>query len=433
MTLLRFIRGYQKEGGEIYTMTQFKRQLIAVLTAGSTALSMLAVPAFAATTTSLNITGNGANTDNTIRMETSKDTTVVQSNNAVVTNNVTSNSSTGGNSANDNTTGDVTILTGKATSTTNVQNTLNTNVAKVDCCNTGSTTVTIDKNAAYSDNEVKLEEGRHGDSTEVFQDNKALVTNNVDSHSYTGSNDANRNTGGDVTIGTGDATATSTVKTTANVNVATIGGGTQTGGLSVKVLENGANSDNTVRLELSHDSTIVQDNFASVLNMVDSTAKTGLNDAKDNAGGDVLIVTGKATAASAVDNMVNFNAADIDCGCLLNTEAKIAGNATDSDNTISAELGNDREVFQGGREGDGNFALLYNDATAYAKTGMNDAKYNVGGVQGGDPAIVTGAASSTTTASNTGNVNVYGGNWVKNLPSVSFNFNLSQIAKLLAW
>jgi hypothetical protein len=391
-------------------MTQLKRQIIAVLAAGSTALSALAPMATAA---ELTITGNGSSSDNDIKIEQSKDTTVVQSNTAVVTNSVSSSAKTGGNRANDNTGGDVMIKTGDASTETTISNELNTNVAHVDCCEEGDLDVLISGNGSYSENEVEVGDGGHhrrsGDEIQIFQDNVAVVTNAVDTDAKTGGNDAKRNTGGDVTVRTGDASATVDVSTTANANVATVGGeGDENGEVSARIVGNGSNSDNDIDLEFDRDITIVQDNLAEVLKAVYADANTGWNDANYNTGGEVVILTGDADAEVVIDNLVNFNSADIDCGCLLDLEAKIAENGYDSENEIEAKFDGDQEVFQGGEEGDGNVALLTNAADADAKTGKNEADYNTGEA-GDDPFIWTGDAWSGTEVWNTGNVNVYGG------------------------
>jgi hypothetical protein len=385
-------------------MTNFKRQILSVITSGALVL-VNGSSVFAATT--LEISGNGSSSDNEVKVETQSSTAVVQSNNAVVTNNVSSSASTGGNEANHNTGGDVFVQTGSATTNTAVTNLLNANVANVDCCEENDVEVTISGNGYRSDNEVEIESGRH-DATEIFQDNKAVVLNKVEGGASTGGNDAKFNTGGDTVISTGGAASDVEVKTVANANWAVVGGGEETGELSAWISGNGTYSDNEIELELDRDTAIVQDNLAIVTNFVDAYAKTGYNDANYGTGGEVAILTGPAHATVDVDNMVNFNAADIDCGCLLDVTAKISGNGSDSDNEIKAELGGDREVFQGGKEGNGNTALLTNWADAAAKTGWNESEFNTGD-PGSDPLIWTGAAHSATEVSNTGNVNVFGG------------------------
>jgi hypothetical protein len=352
----------------------------------------------------------------------------VQSNSAVVTNNVSSNSSTGGNSASDNTGGDVLVKTGDATSDVTVANTLNSNTAKVDCCDQGDITAKISDNGSYSDNKIEVDTSKRRDNneTQVFQDNTAAVSNNVDSSAKTGDNSAKRNTGGDVTVSTGDATATVDVSTTANANMAQVGGGQEANGnaLSAIITGNGSKSDNSVELDLNHKTSIVQDNLAEISNNVDAEAKTGKNDAKDNTSGEVAILTGNAKADVTVDNLVNFNAAEIDCGCLLDAEAKISGNGYDSENEIKAKLGEDRSVFQGGREGSGNLAALSNNVAADAKTGKNEAKFNTGETT--DPVVSTGDAESLNSVENAGNVNVYGLPYFE-LPEVQWDFNFSHM------
>lgn len=408
-------------------MTQFKRQLIAILATGSVALSALAPAAFADST--LVISGNGSSSNNNVKLEQSTNTTVVQSNVANVTNTVNTSSSTGGNKANDNTGGDVTVKTGDATTQTTIKNTLNSNTAQVNCCNTGDVTASILGNGSSSKNDVKLDQ-KTGAATSVFQDNTANVVNSVDSSAKTGANEANNTTGGDVLIKTGDALAISDVKTTANVNQAVVGGGvgsnSPAGTLTAIIDGNGTNSHNDLHLDLSKSTSIVQDNLANVVNDVNSDATTGKNKANDSTNGAVTIETGAATAASMIDNNVNFNAAEIDCGCLLDTKAKIEGNGSNSKSDIHAQLGGDQSVFQGGQEGTGNLADLVNTAGADAKTGKNDALFNTGSVVlGSDPYINTGDATNVTTVANSGNSNVYGS--MLDLPAFDFSFNFGSI------
>ena len=327
-------------------MTILKRQIVAAFAAGSLMLTPTA-SVFAATT--LEISGNGSSSNNDVQVERANETTVVQSNSAVVSNNVSSNSSTGGNKANDNTGGDVMIHTGDATSLVNVENNLNSNTAKVACCDQGDVTAKISGNGSNSDNEIEIETSHRKDtnSTQVFQDNNANVVNKIDGEAKTGENDANRNTGGDVTVRTGDAMAKVDVSTTANANVAQVGGGHESTGntISAIISGNGSQTDNQIWLDLNHKTSVVQDNYATVANSVRADAYTGKNAANDNTGGEVGILTGDAYGHAIVDNMVNFNAAEIDCGCLLDATAKVSGNGYDSENEIKAKLGEDRSVF----------------------------------------------------------------------------------------
>ncbi|MCX8009002.1 MAG: hypothetical protein N3A54_04870, partial [Patescibacteria group bacterium] len=281
------------------------------------------------------------------------------------------------------------------------------NMAHVECCDANELHINVSGNGSFSDNRVNVNHGRNGSDTQVFQTNNAAVTNSVNAKAQTGENTANRNTGGNVSVRTGDALTSVEVSTTANANAATIGGeGHGNGSISARIMGNGSRSNNTIDLNLDSSSLIVQENNAVVSNGISSDASTGTNNTNDNTGGDVMIRTGNARAGIVIDNLVNFNAADIDCGCILDLEAKIANNGSESDNQVDMNLGGDIEIFQG--EGAGNNALLVNVANSETESGENRANFNTGR-PGDDPSIWTGNAWSYTDVSNTGNVNMYGG------------------------
>lgn len=413
-------------------MTNYKKQIFSVVTTG-VMLVNLATPAFAETT--LTVSGNGASSDNNVNVNTTRTTSVVQSNTATVTNNVSSNANTGNNDANRNTGGNVTVDTGSATSVVDVANKLNMNRADVAGCGScagGDTTVKVMGNGADSRNSADV---TTSGSTTIYQNNDADVTNRVDANAKTGGNDANSNTGGNVRVTTGNARADVTVSTEANANVATVGsrgaGAASGGSLDVLISGNGADSDSSVAVTVDPSVVLVQDNSAYVRNHVNADAKTGYNDANRNTGGNVTVDTGSARTDAMVDNAVNFNAAAVDCGCLLDdATAKIAGNGFDSSNDITANLGGDLSVFQGGREGAGNRADLSNWVDGNAKTGANDSNSNTGSALANDPLVFTGNASSDTSTSNTGNVNVYGPHADFTLPTglnLDFHFDLSSL------
>lgn len=409
-------------------MTKYKKQIVSVAAAAMLVLN-LATPVLAET--SITISGNGSNSDNTTHVSQSNTTTVTQNNDAHVTNNVTTNSDTGNNNANHNTGGNVNVDTGNATTTSTVSNNLNSNAASVDSCNcNGDTTVDITGNGDKSDNYVKV----NGDnSTYVKQDNDANVYNNVKSSANTGKNDANHNTGGDVSVTTGDAKTTSTVTTLANANVAQVGGGNGGGSFSAIISGNGDRSDNDIRAYLDNSVNVLQSNSAHVTNKVTSDAKTGDNEADHNTGGNVSIDTGNAEVTTTVDNAVNFNAANVDCGCLLDATAKIAGNGDKSDSDIFVDLDGTNNVFQGG-EGYGNNAYLNNGVYAGAKTGDNEGEHNTGSADPSDPEITTGDSSTDVDVNNSGNTNVVGApiEWPA-MPemNVSFSFDLSDLMAIL--
>jgi len=410
-------------------MTTFKKQIFSVIATGAVLLSSVS-PVFADTT--IQIVGNGVNTDNTANVSTTHNVTVQQSNQASITNNVTQNADSGKNSANENTGGDVSIDTGEAKADSTVSNTVNSNVANVNCAceNSGKTDVLIKKNGDSSDNTVNLHQNSE-DGTNIVQQNAAEVTNNVEQKADSGKNNANENTGGTVSIDTGAASAKSNVSTTANANVANVGGsaGEGAGSLSAVIFDNGVSSDNDINLSSSNDVKIWQANEAEVANNVDATAKSGHNNANENTGGDVSIETGKAKAWVGVDNSVNFNSANVGCECVTSdVTAAIDKNGDSSDNNINASLGGDISVFQGG-ENLGNDAVLANNVDANGKSGKNNANENTGPAFGADPVeVMTGEASSSTNVSNSGNENLYGTPF--ELPGgngVNFSFNFQAL------
>jgi hypothetical protein len=171
---------------------------------------------------------------------------------------------------------------------------------------------------------------------------------------------------------------------------------------------NGSDSDNELDLELENEVKLEQNNWADILNDVEVKSQTGDNEAEDNTGGEVEIETGDATADVTVDNMVNFNWADIDgCGCLEDLLAKISGNGTDTDNKIKAELESELKAEQ---NNDFDCKGEIRDACAEVdvdlETGDNEAEDNTLG--GDDPAIETGDADADVEVSNSGNSNVFG-------------------------
>lgn len=401
---------------------ELKKKLISSLAAGATLLYTV-TPVFAGVT--LDISGNGSDSNNEVRYEQENEVEVLQVNEAEVLNQIEVKVDTGDNEAEDNTGGDVSIKTGDAETKVTVSNTLNSNVAEVESCCTGDVEAKISGNGTDSKNEMKLE---LENETEVEQYNAATVLNYIEARSNTGDNEAEDNTGGDVSIKTGDADTTISVSTAANSNSAWVMGEGDGGSLSAMISDNGSDTRNEMRLELEDETELLQTNAAEVLNDVEVRSETGDNEAEDNTGGETEIKTGDATADVSVDNMANFNSADIDgCGCLEDVLAKIKGNGTDSNNEIKAELESEKEVEQ---YNDFDCKGEIKDACAEVEvkldTGDNEAEDNTLG--GDDPAIKTGDAGADVNVSNSGNSNVYGGSseWEWEMPwGFDFNFNFS--------
>lgn len=405
-----------------------QKSKIASLIATGALLLSTATPAFAET---IEISGNGATSVNTANVAEVNTTTVTQNNTAAVSNNVSSNANSGGNSANFNTGGDVNVVSGAATSNVEVTNAVNSNQAQVAPCGNcagGAGSVKISGNGATSHNTANLTDVN---ATVLGQTNNAAVANNVASNANSGDNAAGFNTGGNTTVVSGPATSDAKVTTAANVNTAQIGGSVAVlpgaGTTSALISGNGAGSVNNVNLALTSSAVLAQANNAMISNSVASNANSGGNAADFNTGGTVIVASGLAKSMVDVDNLANFNAADLSCDCLTSgVTAKIAGNGAGLGgfNTINATLANALGLSQG------NLAALGNDVAGNANSGTNAAGFNVGAVAN-DPAVVSNGSVSTTSVSNLSNWNGAGAGATVALPGGSSLNLLMDFSSLL--
>src|SRR5437899_953246 len=103
-----------------------------VLATGALMSSAFAPAVFAST--SITISGNGADSTNRVSVNSTNTTTVTQTNSANISNRVSVVSNTGGNQANKNTGGDVSITTGDVSSSVTIKNLANVNFARVVSC-----------------------------------------------------------------------------------------------------------------------------------------------------------------------------------------------------------------------------------------------------------------------------------------------------------
>lgn len=429
-------------------MNKLQKKAASAIAVGALLVNSV-LPVFAGTT--IVISGNGADSYNKAEVEQNQTTVVNQSNEANIQNNVNASANSGKNDANRNTGGSVSVDTGNASTSVGVANSVNTNEASVACCQ-GDVDVLISGNGADSKNKVELElnQKEHRRSpqpgTYISQENEANIKNYVDADSNTGKNDANRNTNGDVSVTTGKATTSVGILNQGNANSATVSGGQGGAMLSARILDNGADTHNKIDLDYSHITSLDQSNESSVRNHVDADADSGKNDANRNTGGTVSVDTGDAMTTVEVGNTLNFNWADVDCGCLLDVLAKIAGNGDDSKNKIELELADELYVNQENECGGNDHhyfprlkelllrrwhrekPCLDNDVYADADTGKNDANRNTEGDHASDPSIDTGNATTDVIIDNAGNSNVFGQSapeWDWELPFSGFSFNLN--------
>ena len=118
--------------------------------------------------------------------------------------------------------------------------------------------------------------------TSVHQSNDTSISNNVSTHSNTGNNSANDNTGGDVSIHTGDARSHVSIENTAGVNAAYVNNDHEKSDWKIKESENGAHSDNEIHFSNNDKKEVTQENDTKIENNVDVQANTGYNHADEN-------------------------------------------------------------------------------------------------------------------------------------------------------
>lgn len=297
-------------------------------------------------------TGNGSGSDNNLDVNQLNDQVTFQTNNAQLNNEMNLFSDSGNNLANDNTNGDTAIYTGDANVSANVINMANNNFtgdviysavnifgdlvgdiifpeeAMQYFANTG--------NGSNSNNQLGSTTITH-DTT--FQNNQAVITNNLNLDTTTGENKTSANTNGENNVQTGDTNVTAQVTNIANMNVVgdmwmvlvnsagnwlgkIIGANTngnmagsegiefmvaENGDVTVTNADNGTGSTNIGNIYQQNNSTLVQSNTANINNDINLKANTGGNSASRNTGGESTIATGDANIVTNIVNFVNNN------------------------------------------------------------------------------------------------------------------------------
>lgn len=154
------------------------------------------------------------------------------------------------------------------------------------------TTITVQGNGADSNNTVDV---TNSQKSKVKQTNNTTLNTVVTVDQNTGGNKANKNTGGDTDIDTGNATSDVTVEVTGNSNEANTGDcGCVDHTTDVDVKNNGADSDNAVTVKNKSKSKVKQTNNTTVATVATVKQKTGKNKAKKNTNGNVTVTTGNA-------------------------------------------------------------------------------------------------------------------------------------------
>ncbi len=296
--------------------------------------------------------GEGSTNTGSVTIENSDDTT--QTNGAVVKNTLDQSAVSGDNEASKNTGANSTITTGDSNVSGTILNAVNTNVDGVavaefnivddhigdiildfgdtSCivgCLAGDTTVKNEGNGSDSTNT--------GDITTIndentFQQNDADIENNMTLLADSGSNDASKNTGGDSTITTGDASIAANVLNFVNNNLAgnvILGIVNIFGDLTGDIIlpdnpfascasciasnitagntGNGSGSSNDADVTVLDNDNTFQYNDATIENNIIVDATTGENSASSNTGGNNWITTGDADANVQTFNIANSN------------------------------------------------------------------------------------------------------------------------------
>jgi len=425
--------------------------------------------------------GNGTGSNNTGSASLSSTDTTNQSNSANIVNNLYQETETGDNSASRNV-GTSTITTGDANTTGTLITAVNTNVDGVavyefnvaddqtgdiildygsNCisgCLPNNTSVINSGNGADSTNEAEVETAVN---SYTFQNNDAVVTNNMILDADSGNNETDRNTGGDSTIVTGDANVAANALTFANNNLSgaviysvvnifgdLVGdiifpdGFCCFNNVSAQNTGNGADSTNTADVDLTNTDLTYQFNSADIQNNLIIYANTGENDTSKNTGGNSKIVTGEASVEAQVVNIANTNISGGDWWLVIVNEAgnwvgKIIGAPTGA--LFAGSLGFDiyenelGEIFVS-NSGNGagstntsevsqdvnnttvqmNTANIVNNLDISANTGGNSASRNTAG----DSSITTGDADVIANIVNFVNNNFAGGRLFVNVINV---------------
>lgn len=417
-------------------------------------------------------TGNGAGSNNSASPENTSDSITIANNNATISNNLDFSTNTGESSASQNV-GNSTIITGDANTSGTVITSANTNlsgvaVSEFNIVDDTQQDLVLDfasgciSGCGIYDSVSAANIGNGADSTneaavnqtidiETFQNNEAILENNFTFVANSGENQADKNTGGDSTISTGDANVSANVLNFLNNNLAgniilgvvNIFGDLigdiilpedQLNTLSASASNsgNGADSTNLALIDNNFDNTTLQTNDALIQNNLEFTANTGGNQTSKNTGGNSSIETGEADIESQTLNIANSN---IDGGnwwlVLVNEagqwigkilgsedESNIAGsqgtqfsvnpdgditvtnqeNGAGSTNNATATQTNTTSTIQN------NVAQIINNLNLFANTGENSASQNTGG----DSTIKTGDANIVANLVNFVNNNIVG-------------------------
>lgn len=251
------------------------------------------------------VTDNGAGSQNTINNSSNTTTQTDQTNSTDITNAVSSTANTGDNTASGNY-GEVSMTSGDVTTQTSVANNANSNTVVAPCCE-NSLDVIVSGNGADSVNTIQTQ---FSTATTVNVTQIATITNTIHLNANTGDNTASYNNG-DVEIRTGNIKAEGTLQNQVNQTQLTVGAGEWN--IHIINRDNGVDSTNVVYLNFVDDLLLWRNDVANVNNQIFADLNTGRNTALSNLE-NVLIDTGNIDFSfDVVNGPINIGGAEVIC------------------------------------------------------------------------------------------------------------------------
>lgn len=371
-------------GGSVDVRTGDASASTTVDTEGGTNVASLSGCNSCSGSNNVDLSGNGAFSDNNVRVRNTNSTTAQQTNNTSVNNDIQNVANTGGVSANFNTGTDVTVQTGDANANTQVTTQGGTNL--LDLNNGGSgggsgTNVQVSGNGAFSDNNVLADTNNR---TNVRQTNRTNVMNDILNAANTGGVSGSFNTGADVSVRTGDADATTDVFTGGNSNMLDLSGcNSCSNSTDIWLNGNGAFSQSFVRVNNRNNVNVFQNNNSHVNNDIDNLANTGGVNGSGN------------TSFFPLLNNLRFNQPFFASTNHLRNKMIFPAMFTNSSNFFN----NSCCSFSSGQVGFNNFNNNSNRLFGLSLFGA------LGGNTGGNNSFMTGNANSNTSVNTSGSFN----------------------------
>lgn len=221
--------------------------------------------------------------------------------------------------------------------------------------------------------------------TDISQTNNTDINNNVQTESNTGQNSTSDNSGGDVSIQTGDILTETEITNSGNANNIITECCNNNASGSAAIIGNGTNSENIVNITNASIFNATLNNTAIITNIITGSANTGQNQADDNTNGNVTIKTGNIRVLEDIINgPLNINSSSSVLNGNINQDnyytLKINGNGSYSQNSIHLNLNNQDDIKVL------NALNILNESLWLLNTGQN----SLSGNSGGDVNLLTG-------------------------------------------